>query len=62
MKDFRTPKSWSQNASDIMASKYARKAGVPQYDENGKAMKDERGKAITGPEKGADQVISRMTG
>jgi ribonucleoside-diphosphate reductase alpha chain len=61
MKDFRTPKSWSQNASDIIASKYARKAGVPQYDEQGKVMKDEKGNVITGPEKGADQVIGRMT-
>lgn len=62
MKDFKTPKSWSQNASDIMASKYARKAGVPQYDENGNALKDSNGKPVLGPEKGADQVISRMTG
>ncbi|MBN2087046.1 vitamin B12-dependent ribonucleotide reductase [Candidatus Peregrinibacteria bacterium] len=54
MKGFKTPKSWSQNASDIMASKYARKAGVPQ--------KSETGEDILGPEKGADQVISRMTG
>ncbi|MBU0727079.1 vitamin B12-dependent ribonucleotide reductase [Patescibacteria group bacterium] len=62
MKGFKTPKSWSQNASDIMASKYARKAGVPQYDDKGKVIKDERGKPILGPEKGADQIISRMTG
>ncbi len=53
MKNFKTPKSWSQNASDIMASKYARKAGVPQ--------KNEMGEDILGPEKGADQVIGRMT-
>lgn len=53
MKNFKTPKNWSQNASDIMASKYARKAGVPQ--------ENEMGENILGPEKGADQVISRMT-
>ena len=53
MKDFRTPKSWSQNASDIMASKYARKAGVPQ--------KNNKGEEILSHETGADQVISRMT-
>ena len=53
MKGFKTPKSWSQNASDIMASKYARKAGVPQ--------KSETGEDILGTEKGADQIIGRMT-
>jgi len=62
MKDFKTPKSWSQNANDIIASKYARKAGVPQYDKNGDLMKDSEGYVITGPEKSADQVIGRMTG
>ena len=61
MKDFKTPKSWSQNASDIIASKYARKAGVPQYDENGNVMKDSKGNVITGSEKSAEQVIGRMT-
>ncbi|MFH0838448.1 MAG: vitamin B12-dependent ribonucleotide reductase [Patescibacteria group bacterium] len=61
MKGFRTPKSWSQNASDIIASKYARKAGVPQYDENGKAIKDSGGNVVTGSEHGADQVVSRMS-
>ena len=62
MKGFKTPSSWSQNASDIIASKYARKAGVPQYNAEGEPMKDSDGKVITGPEKGADQVVSRMTG
>ena len=62
MKEFRTPKTWSQNASDIIASKYARKAGVPQRDESGNLIKDESGKVITGAEKGADQVVGRMTG
>lgn len=62
MKGFRTPKNWSQNASDIIASKYARKAGVPQYDAEGKVIKDKDGNVITGPEKGADQVVGRMTG
>ncbi len=62
MKDFRTPKGWSQNASDIMASKYARKAGVPQLDENGKVIKDKDGKPVLGKEKGADEIVSRMTG
>ena len=38
MNDFEVPKSWSQNAGDILISKYSRKAGVPQYDENGEAI------------------------
>jgi len=62
MKDFKTPKSWSQNASDIISSKYARKAGVPQHDADGKIMKDASGRVVTGPEKGADQVVGRMSG
>ncbi len=61
MKDFKTPTSWSQNASDIIASKYARKAGVPQLDEEGNTLKDKEGKTITGPEKSAEQVVGRMT-
>ncbi len=61
MKDFKTPKSWSQNASDIIASKYARKAGVPQYDDQGNVLKDAKGNVITGPEKSAQQVVGRMT-
>lgn len=62
MKGFRTPKSWSQNASDIIASKYARKAGVPQYDADGKLMRNEKGEIVKGAETGADQVIGRMSG
>ena len=29
LKDFEVPKSWSQVASDVLAQKYFRKAGVP---------------------------------
>ena len=32
------PASWSQLATDIMVSKYFRKAGVPQIDEHGTPM------------------------
>ncbi len=31
MKDAEVPESWSQLATDIMVSKYFRKAGVPQW-------------------------------
>ena len=35
MKDAEIPASWSQVATDIMVSKYFRKAGVPQDDGSG---------------------------
>ena len=50
MKDAEVPESWSQLATDIMVSKYFRKAGVPV--EGGG----------TGPEKSAKQVIHRLAG
>src|SRR5580700_2586249 len=62
MTDAEIPKSWSQLATDIMVSKYFRKAGVPQMDENGQPKRDADGKAITGPEKSARQVVSRLAG
>ena len=34
MNDAWIPKQWSQLATDIMVSKYFRKAGVPQYNED----------------------------
>lgn len=62
LKDAEIPKSWSQLATDIMVSKYFRKAGIPQFDKNGKALMDENGKPVLGMEKSAKQVISRLTG
>src|SRR3954465_3704272 len=50
MNDAEIPKQWSQLATDIMVSKYFRKAGVPQAD------------GSTGPEKSARQVIHRLAG
>jgi ribonucleoside-diphosphate reductase alpha chain len=61
MDDFEIPKSWSQNAGDILISKYARKAGVPQYNKEGAELKDKNGKVVLGPEKSARQVVSRMS-
>jgi ribonucleoside-diphosphate reductase alpha chain len=62
MKDAQIPKQWSQLATDIMVSKYFRKAGVPQTDGNGHPLRDEAGNVITGPEKSAKQVINRLAG
>jgi ribonucleoside-diphosphate reductase alpha chain len=50
MKDAEVPETWSQLATDIMVSKYFRKAGIPQAD------------GTSGPEKSARQVIHRLAG
>jgi len=62
MNDAEVPKGWSQLSTDIMVSKYFRKAGVPQFDENGEVQRDENGKVVTGPERSARQVIHRLAG
>src|SRR5215208_3542199 len=53
MADAEVPADWSQVASDIMVSKYFRKAGVPQYDESGNAIRDDSGQPVLGPERSA---------
>ncbi len=60
MPDARVPKAWSQLATDIMVSKYFRKAGVPQTDENGNTLRHEDGTVVKGPEKSSQQTISRL--
>jgi ribonucleoside-diphosphate reductase alpha chain len=60
MNDAEIPASWSQVAADIMVSKYFRKAGVPQFDEDGAVILDEDGEPLTGPERSARQVIDRL--
>src|ERR1041384_7433631 len=62
MRDAEIPKPWSQLATDIMVSKYFRKAGVPQTDENGQPIRDAAGNIVTGPEKSAKQVVNRLAG
>ena len=62
MADAEVPADWSQVASDIMVSKYFRKAGVPQYDKSGEPILDEAGKPVLGPERSARQVIGRLAG
>jgi ribonucleoside-diphosphate reductase alpha chain len=62
MTDAEIPSDWSQLATDIMVSKYFRKAGVPLVGEDGKPLKDEQGKPVTGPEKSVKQVINRLVG
>src|SRR6201991_4566721 len=48
MNDVEVPAAWSQVATDILAQKYFRKAGVPQLD------------GTTGSEKSIKQVVHRM--
>ena len=62
MTDAQIPRQWSQLATDIMVSKYFRKAGVPQTDANGQPLRDSNGNIVTGPEKSAKEVIHRLAG
>ena len=52
MQDAEVPASWSQVATDIIVSKYFRKAGVPQ-------VKDE-GEPVLGSERSAKDVFNRL--
>ncbi|MBT3293092.1 hypothetical protein HN378_02720, partial [Candidatus Peregrinibacteria bacterium] len=56
------PIEWSQVATDIMVSKYFRRAGVPQYDEGGQIIRDDEGNVVTGPERSVKQVVRRLAG
>src|SRR5690348_6029527 len=63
MNDAEIPSQRSQLATDIMVSKYFRKAGVPQVDPaTGEPLKGADGHVVTGPEKSAKQVIHRLAG
>ena len=65
MNDAEVPASWSQLATDIMVSKYFRKAGVPtDGGPNGIAAPDfQQGDEVeVGPERSARQVIHRLAG
>jgi len=63
MKDAEVPESWSQLATDIMVSKYFRKAGVPQSQGiEASGHQGIKGDEPTGPEKSARQVIHRLAG
>ncbi len=62
MEDIEVPQSWSQVATDILAQKYFRKAGVPLQDSEGKALTDENGRQRTGSEKSVRQVVDRLAG
>lgn len=60
--DVKVPKDWSHVATDILAQKYCRKAAVPQVDDKGKPLLNEKGEQILGRENDSRQVFSRMSG
>ena len=62
MKDIEIPKDWSQVATDIVAQKYFRKTGVPQYYKDGTSKLNSDGKPMFGPETSVKQIIHRLAG
>jgi ribonucleoside-diphosphate reductase alpha chain len=68
MPDAEVPVGFSQLATDIMVSKYFRKAGVPQLEDkfelpgNSPRLTNDDGSVKTGPERSARQVIHRLAG
>jgi ribonucleoside-diphosphate reductase alpha chain len=62
MNDAEVPASWSQLATDIVVSKYFRKAGVPQIGADGQPRLDAAGRPQLGPERSVRQVVHRLAG
>jgi ribonucleoside-diphosphate reductase alpha chain len=62
MKDAEIPADWSQLATDIVVSKYFRKAGVPLFNPDGTPQLGEDGKPKTGGERSVKQVVHRLAG
>ncbi len=62
MDNVEVPVGWSQVATDILAQKYFRKTGVPQYDENGEPIYDDDGSQRLGAENSVKQVVHRLAG
>ncbi len=62
IKAVEVPTFWTQIATDILAQKYLRKAGVPQLDAQGNPLLDQRGDPVLGMETSIKQVAHRMAG
>src|SRR5260370_519302 len=56
------PAGWSGVATDIVAQKYFRKSGVPQYAPDGKPLLDREGRPVLGGERDARQIFHRLAG
>lgn len=62
MTDVEVPSTWSQLATDIVVSKYFRKAGVPQTSADGALLTDVSGAPVLGPERSVKQTTARLAG
>lgn len=62
MEDVEVPERWSQVATDILAQKYFRRAGVPQTDAQGNVETDSNGNPVLGRERSIRQVVHRLVG
>jgi ribonucleoside-diphosphate reductase alpha chain len=62
MDDVEVPHFWTQVATDILAQKYFRKAGIPLKKEDGSPLLDENGQQIKGSENSIKQVAHRIAG
>ncbi|MHC4219620.1 MAG: adenosylcobalamin-dependent ribonucleoside-diphosphate reductase [Planctomycetota bacterium] len=62
MREAEVPKQWSQLATDIMVSRYFRRAGIPQYNNDGSPKLGDSGEPVTGPESSVRQVVNRLAG
>lgn len=60
MNNVEVPNQWSQMATDILAQKYFRKAGVPQKTKEGKIATDDKGNKVLGSENSVKQVVHRL--
>ncbi|HOJ02401.1 MAG TPA: vitamin B12-dependent ribonucleotide reductase [Bacteroidota bacterium] len=60
--DIEVPAHWSQMATDILAQKYFRKAGVPTKNADGSPKRDEQGRQMFGGEHSIREVVHRMVG
>jgi ribonucleoside-diphosphate reductase alpha chain len=62
LNDIEIPVQWSQVATDIIAQKYFRKAGVPQHNINGSPKLNADGSPMLGAETSVKQTIHRLVG
>ncbi len=62
MKEVEVPVFWSQVATDVLAQKYFRKAGVPQYLPDGAPKLNADGSPVLGAETSIKQVAHRLAG
>ncbi len=60
MENIEVPSHWSQVATDVLAQKYFRKTGVPQFDEKGNPIFDSNGNQVLGSETSVRQVVHRL--